>query len=95
MKFSEVQDSDMKMLGQLINMIQTGEYSLNGKDLCASADTIRWLQTIAVDAAKVYKESKASEKVPPKVEGNIVGPKAPLPPMGGGVSIKSFGKAKK
>lgn len=95
MKLSEVSDSDLKMIGQLINMLQNGTYDLNGKDLCASADTIRWFQTFGVDAAKVYKESKASEKASQVVGSPAVSSNAPSSPLGEGVSIKSFGKAKK
>lgn len=90
MKFLEVLDTDMKMLAQLINMLQVGEYRLSGKDLCASADTIRWLQNTAKSAADCYSLSKnpiaAKEdeyKSLPSTNG-----------LGEGVNIKSFNPGK-
>lgn len=88
MKFLEVSADDMKMLGQLINMLNTGNFSMNGKDICASADTIRWLQGIGTEAAKVYRDVKSPISSPPT---SVVS----SPPIGEGISIKSVGKAGK
>jgi len=96
MKFASVLKSDMVMFSQLINMLQAAEFSLNGKDVCASADTIRWLQQVAVKAAETFKADAEGPK-----------PDAPSPvapavevPSGGleqGITLKQMhvGKGKK
>lgn len=91
MKFAEVLDTDMKMLAQLINMLQAGEFKLSGKDMCASADTIRWLQRVATQAAECYSGSKTVK------EPEIVKPSDTLPPssgLGEGVALKAFNPGK-
>jgi hypothetical protein len=54
MKVVEVTKDDVRMLAQVINMLHTGEFSLNGKDVCAGADAIRWLQRTAVAVSESY-----------------------------------------
>lgn len=54
MKLAEVSKDDVKMLAQLVNMLHAGSFTVNGKDVCASADTIRWLQKLAVSASEAY-----------------------------------------
>lgn len=86
MKVSEVAVEDMKMMAQAVNMVHTATFSINGKDVCASADTIRWLQKLATDMAKTYQESKTSEPSVPSA-----------PPQGGlpeGVNVKGFNPGK-
>lgn len=61
MILSDVSTEDCKMLAQLINMLHSSELTLNGKDICASADTIRWLQRLAKQAAEVYAKPKEEE----------------------------------
>lgn len=91
MKFAEVLDSDMRMFGQLINMLQVGEFKLNGKDMCASADTIRWLQKVATSAADCYAQSKASAKPAKEPELALPTPSSGLPE---GVAVKAFNPGK-
>lgn len=94
MKFAEVLDSDMKLFAQLINMLQVGEFKVSGKDVCASADTIRWLQNVARAAAECYAGSKPSQ-VPVVKEPETVTP--PPPPSSGmpeGVTVKAFNPGK-
>lgn len=76
-------------MAQVIHMLQAGEFTLSGKDVCASADTIRWLQRLAVQMSQAYQASVA----PP--------PAAPTPtdepaPAGlpSGVTIKQFAPGK-
>lgn len=94
MKVSEVTKDDCKMLAQIINMMQVGEFTVNGKDVCASADTIRWLQRFAVSVSETFsKEQKPTAEVPVT---ETKPPEAP-PPTGGlpaGVKVKSFGRGK-
>ena len=66
MKFLEVSDSDIKLFAQLINMLHVAEIKVNGKDVCAAADSIRWLQNVAKAAAECYSQSKT-----PKVEAPV------------------------
>lgn len=35
-------------------MLQVAKYDIGGKDMCAGADSIRWLQTLATEMAKAY-----------------------------------------
>ncbi len=93
MKFLEVSDTDMKLFAQLINMLHVGEFKLNGKDLCAAADSIRWLQKVAQSAADCYAQSKAS---PVKErEPEVVAPSAPgKPGLPEGVTMKAFNPGK-
>lgn len=94
MKFLEVSDKDMKCFAQLINMLHAGEFKLNGKDMCASADTIRWLQDVAKGAAECYSKPRASSPVQPEP---IAEAKKEEPPTGGlpsGVTLKAFSPGK-
>jgi len=94
MKFALVTKDDMKMFQQLINMVQIAELSLNGKDVCATADTIRWLQKVAVGAAECFQASLAPKPEPPVPPTPVAAAK---PPTGGfeeGVTIKSFNPGK-
>jgi hypothetical protein len=54
MKVSDVSKDDCIRAAQLINMLRIAEYKIDGKDICAGADSIRWLQQLAVEMAKVY-----------------------------------------
>lgn len=90
MKFLEVNETDMRLFAQVINMLQVGEYKVNGKDVCAASDAIRWLQKAAVLAAESY--ANASKNTP--VESDNV---PPPPPSGGlpeGVNMKAFNPGK-
>jgi hypothetical protein len=61
MKLSEVSERDLKMIGQLINSLQVARFDVTGKDACALGDSIRWLQTFAVEASHSFKEKVAPE----------------------------------
>ena len=95
MKFLEVSDSDVKLFAQLINMLHVAEMKVNGKDVCAAADSIRWLQNVAKAAAECYSQSKT-----PKVEVSVPPqeiPVTPPPAPGGlpeGVTMKAFNPGK-
>lgn len=80
MLVSGVTKDDALKLGQLINMLHVGEFELNGKDICASADTIRWLQNLAKQTAEVYAR-----------EQNPVPPETTVAP---GIKVKTMGKGK-
>lgn len=56
MKVQDVANVDCKAVAQLINMLNVSEYTANGKDICAAADSIRWLQSFAIEMAKSYQE---------------------------------------
>jgi EAL domain-containing protein (putative c-di-GMP-specific phosphodiesterase class I) len=62
MKVAEVSKDDCKMLAQLINMLQMAEFTTTGKDMCAGADSLRWLQAFAVDCAKVFQSESSAMK---------------------------------
>lgn len=83
MKVSEVTKDDIRMAAQLINMLQVGEFSLNGKDICASADTLRWFQNFAAQASKCYSEELSTG--PQALEGSGIS---------SGVTIKAMSPGK-
>ena len=87
MKFSDVTKDDMKMFAQLIHMVQASKYDISGKDVCASADTIRFLQKVAVEIAKSYQAKVTSEDHAPAPQ-EVKAP--PSGPLGEGVTIKAF-----
>jgi hypothetical protein len=64
-KVSEVSKDDCMKAAQLINMLQIAKYEIGGKDMCAGADSIRWLQELATGMAKGY-QSEAQETAAPK-----------------------------
>lgn len=54
MNLSDVSKDDCKYVAQLINMLQIATMEINGKDMCAGADSLRWLQALAVNMASAY-----------------------------------------
>lgn len=94
MKLAAVGKEDLQHVAKLINMLQAGEYTFSGKDLCSAGDSIRWFQRMAVSASEAYRveaEKSDAPPVPPlpiakEVEEETV-PKAGLPD---GVKMKSF-----
>lgn len=93
MNISGVTEADMRVLAQLANMLNIGEWTVNGKDACAIGDTIRWFQKFAAQVGATY----SSEKTAPAPEPSV--PKEPLPAdVGGGlppgVSVKAFSPGK-
>ncbi len=104
MKLSDVSKDDMKFFAQLINSLQVGEYTVNGKDACAFADSLRWFQKLAAAAAKVFSEKITSEETSEPTKAaeipaapETVAEKAPSGGLPDGVKIKAFhpGKAGK
>lgn len=101
MKVSEVSAQDCQMLAKLITIIQVGEYTVSGKDICAAADSIRWMQDIGKDMAKGFAETKASDKPagvePPSAPAApsvpSAAPEMPLPGLGD-VKIKAYNPGK-
>lgn len=91
MKFSDVTKEDMRMIAQLINMVQASKYDISGKDVCASADTIRYLQNMAVNIAKSYQAAAAqgagavASEPSAKPEGKV-----PSSPLGDGIKLNAF-----
>lgn len=100
MNISGATKDDLRLLAQLVNTVHAGEYTCNGKDLCAAADAIRFLQEIAVKASKSYTDMVSAPEVPPPT---VAAPAAavlpqpspvaqaalPLPGMGD-VKVKAF-----
>ena len=84
MNFSEVSKDDLKHMAQVVNTIHISEFTLNGKDVCAAADSFRWLQRAAMQMSQAYQLSLGTEKPEPA-------PGA----MPDGVTVKAFqpGKA--
>lgn len=96
---------DLRLLAQLVNTVQAGEYTLNGKDLCAAADAIRFLQETAVKASKAYTDAVVAPEVsaaatttpraaapvvaPPQAPAPVAAPAAALPGLGD-VKVKGF-----
>jgi hypothetical protein len=68
MRVSVISKDDCKCVAQLINMLQAGDFKVSGKDMCAGADSLRWLQQFAVDLAKVYQEEQKPAVSAPEVE---------------------------
>lgn len=77
MIISAATKDDLRLLAQVIHTLQAGQYSLNGKDVCAAADAMRFLQGVAVKASQAYTEELTAI------------PDTPLPGMGD-VNIKAF-----
>jgi hypothetical protein len=76
MKVSGVSKEELKLLAQAVNLLVAGEYNLGGKDLCAGADAIRWVQKLAVLCSEAYQAEQAEgskEKTPdtPKPEAPL------------------------
>ena len=90
MKVSEVSKEDCIKAAQLINMLQIAKYDIGGKDMCAGADSIRWLQNLAVDMAKDFspKVSETSEK-----KADVVEPEAAVKHPSG-LNVKSYNPGK-
>lgn len=80
MKVSGVSKDDCQKLAQLINMIHIAEYTAIGKDICAAADSIRWLQSFAKEVAVVFQAEASAPSAPPPTES--------------GFTIKSSGQGK-
>lgn len=78
---------DLRMMAQLVNLVQAGSYTFGGKDMCAAADAIRWLQKLAVTSGKAYAEAPTTQ--PPPEE-----PKAQAPGFPEGVTMKAFNPGK-
>jgi hypothetical protein len=97
MKLNEVLENDIRMLAKVLTMLQGSEYNLSGKDICAAADAIRWLQDVAKQFAETYSAPKTS--VQPAVAETKPAtavpsePEMPLPGMGD-VKIKSYSPGK-
>lgn len=51
---TEVTKDDCRLAAQLINTLHVGDYAVGGKDICAAADAIRWLQDLAKKMAESY-----------------------------------------
>lgn len=105
MILSGVTKDDLRLLAQLVNTVQVGEYTCNGKDLCAAADAIRFLQETAVKASKSYTEAIAVTPDSPSVTAASapVAAVTPVSPMAqpeismpgmGDVKIKAFSPGK-
>jgi hypothetical protein len=60
MKIAEVAKDDVRLMAQVVNMLHVGEFSLNGKDICAGSDAIRWLQRTAVMMSEAYTAASAT-----------------------------------
>lgn len=92
MNISGATEADMKLMAQLANMLNIGEWTVSGKDACAIGDTIRWFQKFAAQVGQTY----SAEKVAPAPEPSV--PKEPPPVSGGGlppgVSVKAFSPGK-
>lgn len=85
MKLAEVSKDDCRLMAQLINMVQIGRYEVGGKDMCAGADALRWLQGLAVEAAECLKNQVVSLPETP--------PAAPDPPDEG-LKVKTYNPGK-
>jgi carboxypeptidase C (cathepsin A) len=93
MKCLEVTDVDCKMAAQMVNMLQSGQWDVNGKDICASADTIRWIQKLAVSIGQGYQQRVTQDTSPPEAKEM----KEEAKPSGGlpeGVQIKAYNPGK-
>lgn len=66
MKVSDVSKDDCIKAAQLINMLQLGKYDVGGKDMCAGADSIRWLQSLAVEMAGAHAGTTKPAAPPPE-----------------------------
>lgn len=64
MKVAEVTKDDIRLMAQVVNMLHAGEFALSGKDVCAGADAIRWLQRTAVTLSEAYTASLATPPPP-------------------------------
>ena len=55
MKVTEATKDDVRLLAQLINMINAGQFGpISGADVCAAADSIRWLQTLCLKTSESF-----------------------------------------
>lgn len=68
MRCVEVTKEDCKQIASLINLLHGGRFEMNGKEMCANADTLRWLQAFALDAAKAYQAADVAPSAEPTSE---------------------------
>lgn len=94
MNISGATKEDLRLLAQLVNTVHAGEYTCNGKDLCAAADAIRFLQETAVKASKSYTDTLNAPEVPAAVAAAPAAPAAAAaaaPPTPTGSPLASTG----
>lgn len=98
MQVSACSKDDVKLMAQVVNLLTAGEFSLGGKDLCAAADAIRWLQKLAVQCSESYQAGVHGTPTPPPPPTEETKPslKDRQPGAFSQAKIKSFhpGKAK-
>lgn len=90
MKVSEVTEQDLRHLHHLSTILNSGEYSVGGKDFVKSGDAVRWFHSFIQEMANAF-----AQKTSDKPAGAPVAPAAPVtsePPLPGlgDTKIKAF-----
>lgn len=91
---SGVSEADVRMMAQIANMLNAGEWSVSGKDVCACADSIRWFHQLAVLASQAYSQAKETPEAPEASPPPAAADTKPSGSLPGDVKIKSYNPGK-